>query len=298
MIKQSIPNYSASAISLSEPVSVSLSVSVPPSVSPSSVEFASRSPSPSDGTRTEQTASVVHHPMPVKDSKSMSKLTADLDTLFLRDLEVNEKLERLDSALREVAKDTAKVTAQVAGTMADVSSDERRTSSGSSGAGSQDNAAAVSVGGHPMVTKYSLLMEYNDEEGGGSYGAMEGYRAAVTVRHSRTVRDQFSRMRNEINIALNDGAARCRVLALELSKFYDVVLQIRDRPEITEEVCVCVCMCLSVWVCLCVCTCVCGCVCVWVCVYTHIVIVIVIFIWWSPFIPSRNLDEVFTYNHI
>ena len=30
----------------------------------------------------------------------------------------------------------------------------------------------------------------------------------------------------------------------------------------------------------------------------HIFIVIVIFIWWSPFIPSRNLDEVFTYNHI
>ena len=30
----------------------------------------------------------------------------------------------------------------------------------------------------------------------------------------------------------------------------------------------------------------------------YIVIVIVIFIWWSPFIPSRNLDEVFTYNHI
>ena len=29
-----------------------------------------------------------------------------------------------------------------------------------------------------------------------------------------------------------------------------------------------------------------------------IVIVIVIFIWWNPFIPSRNLDEVFTYNHI
>ena len=25
---------------------------------------------------------------------------------------------------------------------------------------------------------------------------------------------------------------------------------------------------------------------------------IYIFIWWSPFIPSRNLDEVFTYNHI
>ena len=32
--------------------------------------------------------------------------------------------------------------------------------------------------------------------------------------------------------------------------------------------------------------------------YDVIVIVIVIFIWWSPFIPSRNLDEVFTYNHI
>ena len=30
----------------------------------------------------------------------------------------------------------------------------------------------------------------------------------------------------------------------------------------------------------------------------YIVIVIVIIIWWSPFIPSRNLDEVFTYNHI
>ena len=33
-----------------------------------------------------------------------------------------------------------------------------------------------------------------------------------------------------------------------------------------------------------------------ICLY--IVIVIVIFIWWSPFISSRNLDEVFTYNHI
>ena len=32
--------------------------------------------------------------------------------------------------------------------------------------------------------------------------------------------------------------------------------------------------------------------------YTYIYIVIVIFIWWSPFILSRNLDEVFTYNHI
>ena len=29
-----------------------------------------------------------------------------------------------------------------------------------------------------------------------------------------------------------------------------------------------------------------------------IFIIVVIFIWWSPFIPSRNLDEVFTYNHI
>ena len=28
------------------------------------------------------------------------------------------------------------------------------------------------------------------------------------------------------------------------------------------------------------------------------VIVIVIVIWWSPFIPSRNLDEVFTYNQM
>ena len=36
-------------------------------------------------------------------------------------------------------------------------------------------------------------------------------------------------------------------------------------------------------------------------IYTYIYIYIVIFIWctpWSPFIPSRNLDEVFTYNHI
>ena len=33
-------------------------------------------------------------------------------------------------------------------------------------------------------------------------------------------------------------------------------------------------------------------------IYIYIVIVIVIFIWWSPFIPSRNLDEVFTYNHM
>ena len=26
--------------------------------------------------------------------------------------------------------------------------------------------------------------------------------------------------------------------------------------------------------------------------------VIVIFIWWSPFIASRNLDDIFTYNHM
>ena len=33
--------------------------------------------------------------------------------------------------------------------------------------------------------------------------------------------------------------------------------------------------------------------------YTHYIISIFYFIlfWWSPFIPSRNLDEVFTYNH-
>ena len=30
----------------------------------------------------------------------------------------------------------------------------------------------------------------------------------------------------------------------------------------------------------------------------YIVIVIIIFIWWSPFIPSSNLDVVFTYNPI
>ena len=33
-------------------------------------------------------------------------------------------------------------------------------------------------------------------------------------------------------------------------------------------------------------------------VYIVIVIVIVIVIWWSPFIHSRNLDEVFIYNHV
>ena len=29
-----------------------------------------------------------------------------------------------------------------------------------------------------------------------------------------------------------------------------------------------------------------------------IFIVIIILFWWSPTTPSRNLDEVFTYNHI
>ena len=48
--------------------------------------------------------------------------------------------------------------------------------------------------------------------------------------------------------------------------------------------------------------------CVWVCAHCntrrayieciYIYIYIVILFWWSPFIPSRNLDEVFTYTHI
>ena len=33
-------------------------------------------------------------------------------------------------------------------------------------------------------------------------------------------------------------------------------------------------------------------------IYTHIIDFIVIFIWLSPFIPSRNLYDVFTYNHM
>ena len=33
-------------------------------------------------------------------------------------------------------------------------------------------------------------------------------------------------------------------------------------------------------------------------VYILIVICYCYFIWWSPFIPSRNLDEVFNYNHM
>ena len=31
-------------------------------------------------------------------------------------------------------------------------------------------------------------------------------------------------------------------------------------------------------------------------IYIVIVIVIVLLFWWSPFIPSRNLDEVVIYN--
>ena len=37
---------------------------------------------------------------------------------------------------------------------------------------------------------------------------------------------------------------------------------------------------------------------IYIYIYIYIYIVIVIFIWLSPFIPSRNLDEVFTYNHM
>ena len=33
-------------------------------------------------------------------------------------------------------------------------------------------------------------------------------------------------------------------------------------------------------------------------VYIVIFVVIVIFIWWSPFIPNRNLYDIFTYNHM
>ena len=28
------------------------------------------------------------------------------------------------------------------------------------------------------------------------------------------------------------------------------------------------------------------------------IVIIIAIVWWSPFITSRNLDEVFTYNHI
>ena len=43
----------------------------------------------------------------------------------------------------------------------------------------------------------------------------------------------------------------------------------------------------------------CECIYIYIYIYIYaIVIVIVIFIWWRPFIPSRNLDEVFTFNHI
>ena len=37
---------------------------------------------------------------------------------------------------------------------------------------------------------------------------------------------------------------------------------------------------------------------IYIYIYIYIVIIIYIFIWWSPFIPSKNLDEVLTYNHI
>ena len=30
----------------------------------------------------------------------------------------------------------------------------------------------------------------------------------------------------------------------------------------------------------------------------YVIVILLFCIWWSPFIPSRNLDEVFTYNHI
>ena len=40
---------------------------------------------------------------------------------------------------------------------------------------------------------------------------------------------------------------------------------------------------------------------IYIYIYIHciyIVIVIVIFIWWSPLIPYRNLDDFVTYNQI
>ena len=33
-------------------------------------------------------------------------------------------------------------------------------------------------------------------------------------------------------------------------------------------------------------------------IYIYIYILFLFFIWWSPFIPSSNFGEVFTYNHI
>ena len=37
---------------------------------------------------------------------------------------------------------------------------------------------------------------------------------------------------------------------------------------------------------------------IYIYIFIYIVfVVVVIFIWWSLFIPSRNLDEVFTHNH-
>ena len=37
---------------------------------------------------------------------------------------------------------------------------------------------------------------------------------------------------------------------------------------------------------------------IYIYIYMYVYIVIVILFWWSPSIPSRNLYEVFTYNHI
>ena len=37
---------------------------------------------------------------------------------------------------------------------------------------------------------------------------------------------------------------------------------------------------------------------IYICIYIYIFVIFVIFISWSPFIPSKNLDEVFTYNHM
>ena len=33
-------------------------------------------------------------------------------------------------------------------------------------------------------------------------------------------------------------------------------------------------------------------------IFLFLSLLVFYFIWWSPFIPSRNIDEVFTYNHI
>ena len=33
-------------------------------------------------------------------------------------------------------------------------------------------------------------------------------------------------------------------------------------------------------------------------IYILLLLLFLLLFWWSPFIPSRNLDEVFTYNHM